>query len=398
VKLCYKALPLGGGAIFKGEIEALSEREALRILETEGVIVTEISVVAEKTSNLFQRRLSRQEVVLAFFELATMLKSGVSIAEAIESQSQAHYHPELNDFFQSVNRSLRGGEALGQSMKNTRLELPDYLLQLVKSGELSGNLAECLSRGVEQMEYDLEIATQFRSALIYPGVLLCTGMLAVGLIFVLVVPRFSHLLDKADDLPWLASFVLTAGMFFNEYYPLVLLSLAVVGFGAGWLLLRPQVRGYIYNKLVSFPVVGIWLLETELARWASIMAALLSSRVELLTALGMAASGLGIEQKRNSLERVIDGVRNGESFSKSIADNNVLSPAANNLIRAGEKTGSVAAMMQSVANLYDVKCKNRMATVITLIEPLAILFIGALIGVLVLGIILAITSINSVSL
>ena len=157
-------------------------------------------------------------------------------------------------------------------------------------------------------------------------------------------------------------------------------------------------RGYIYNKLVSFPVVGIWLLETELARWASIMAALLSSRVELLTALGMAASGLGIEQKRNSLERVIDGVRNGESFSKSIGDNNVLSPAANNLIRAGEKTGSVAAMMQSVANLYDVKCKNRMATVITLIEPLAILFIGVLIGVLVLGIILAITSINSVSL
>jgi len=95
---------------------------------------------------------------------------------------------------------------------------------------------------------------------------------------------------------------------------------------------------------------------------------------------------------------VIDGVRNGEPFSKSLADNNVLSPAANNLIRAGEKTGSVANMMQSVANLYDVKCKNRMATVITLIEPLAILFIGVLIGVLVLGIILAITSINSVSI
>jgi general secretion pathway protein F len=199
VKLCYKGLPQGGGDIFKGEIEARSEREALRTLATEGVIVTEISEIVAKTSNRFQRSLSRQEVVLALFELSTMLKSGVSIAEAIESQSQAHYHPELNVFFKSVNRSLRGGEALGPAMKNTSLELPDYLFQLVNSGELSGNLAECLSRGVEQLEYDLDIATKFRSALIYPGVLLLTGMLAVGLIFVLVVPKFSHLLDRADD-------------------------------------------------------------------------------------------------------------------------------------------------------------------------------------------------------
>ena len=398
MKLFYKALPQTGGELFKGEIEALSEREALRILEADGIIVTEISVIVAKTSKRIQRRLSKQEVVLALFELATMLKSGVSIAEAIESQCQSHYHPELNDFFQSINSSLRGGEALGQSMKNSGLELPDYLLQLVNSGELSGSLADCLNRGVEQMEYDLDISTQFRSALIYPGVLLLTGMLAVGLIFVLVVPRFSHLLDRADDLPWLASFVLSAGMFFNEYYPFVMASLVVVGTSAGWLLSRPSVRRYIYNKLVRFPVVGMWLLETELARWASIMSALLSSRVELLAALSMAASGVGIDQKRVSLERVIDGVRNGEPFSKSLADNNVLSPAANNLIRAGEKTGSVANMMQSVANLYDVKCKNRMATVITLIEPLAILFIGVLIGVLVLGIILAITSINSVSI
>jgi general secretion pathway protein F len=146
------------------------------------------------------------------------------------------------------------------------------------------------------------------------------------------------------------------------------------------------------------PVIGAWLLETELARWASIMAALLASKVELLSALRMATTGMGIEQKRNSLDRVTDSVLNGEAFSKSIADNNVLSPAANNLIRAGEKTGAVENMMQSVASLYDLKCKNRMATVISLIEPLAILFIGALIGVLVLGIILAITSINSVSI
>jgi general secretion pathway protein F len=140
------------------------------------------------------------------------------------------------------------------------------------------------------------------------------------------------------------------------------------------------------------------LLETEIARWAAMMAAMTASRVELLTALDMAAMGMGIDVKRKSLLRIVDNVRNGESLSKSLADHRVLTATANNLIRVGEKTGALAPMLESVAKLYDVKCKNRMTTVIALIEPLAILVIGVIIGVLVLGIILAITSINTVSI
>lgn len=398
MKLQYEALREDSSNLVKGEIEAASEREALRLLESDGMVVTDIRAQQEKPPSRFQRKVSQQEIVMALFELSTLLKSGVSIAEAVDSQSQSQYHPDLNVFFDSLSQSLRAGQSLAQAMQKTSLPLPAYLIQLVQSGELSGGLPECLRKGVEQMEYELDISSQFRAALIYPAVLLLSGVVAVGLIFVLVVPRFAHILERGADLPWLATAVLTSGMFFNAYYPFLLAMTAVLIAASVWLLRRPDVREMIYNRLARWPIVGIWLLETEIARWAAMMAAMTSSRVELLTALDMAATGMGIDEKRKSLERVVDNVRNGESLSSSLEDHRVLTPTATNLVRVGEKTGALAPMLDAVARLYDVKCKNRMTTVVALIEPLAILFIGVVIGVLVLGIILAITSINTVTI
>lgn len=398
MKLQYEALQAGDGGLIRGEIEASDERDAVRKLESEGMIVTDVRLREQKSATRFQRSVTRQEIVLALFELSTLLESGVSIAEAVESQSQSDYHPVLNSFFESVNKSLRSGESLAQAMQKSDLELPDYLIQLVQSGELSGGLPACLRSGVEQMEYELDIASQFKSALIYPAVLLLSGIVAVSLIFLLVVPRFSHILERGVDMPWLATAVLTTGMFFNEYYPFLLAATGIGVALSAWFLRRPEIRRQIYNQLAKFPVIGTWLLETEIARWAAMMATMTSSRVELLTSLGLAATGMGIEEKRVRLERVIDSVRNGESLSKALTTQQVLTPTATNLIKVGEKSGALAPMMTSVAKLYDVKCKNRMATVVALIEPLSILLIGVVIGVLVLGIILAITSLNTVSI
>ncbi|MBO6702764.1 MAG: type II secretion system F family protein [Pseudomonadales bacterium] len=398
VRLVYEAVQPGDGRLIKGEVDAGSEREALRKLEADGMIVTDIKVQKKKGPSKFQRDVTRQEVVLALFELSTLLESNVSIAEAVESQAQSDYHPRLKVFFESISQRLRSGESLAHAMEQADLELPEYLVQLVQSGELSGGLPTCLRKGVEQMEYELDISNQFRSALIYPAVLLLSGVVAVGLIFVLVVPRFSHILERAADMPWLATAVLTSGMFFNEYYPFLIAGTVAAIAAAAWYLRIPKVRSVIYNQLATWPIVGTWLLETEIARWAAMMATMTGSKVELLTSLGLAATGMGIEEKRKRLDRVVDNVRQGESLSKALTDQRVLTPTATNLIKVGEKSGALAPMLESVAKLYDVKCKNRMTTVVALIEPLSILFIGIVIGVLVLGIILAITSINTVSI
>ncbi len=394
----YEALRVGDGRVARGEIEAATEREAIRLLEASGMVVTNISSKVESRRRWWRRDVSREEVALAFFELSTMLQSGVSVAEAIDSQSQAQYHPRLNQFFNSVSNSLRSGESLSNSIQRSGLDVPDYLIQLIKSGELSGELPACLRRGVEQMEYELDLLSQFKSALIYPAVLVLAGVIAVSLIFILVVPRFSHLLEQGTEMHWLAHAVLVSGLFFSDHYPFLLMAIGLGVVALIWLAKQSESKKFLLNRLAGLPVVGAWLIETEIARWASMMAALTGSRVELLTALKMSAVGVGIDGMRGSLERVAENVRQGEAMSAAMERQHVLTVTATNLMRVGEKTGKLAPMLEAVARLYDVKCKARMNTVLALIEPLSILLIGLVIGVLVLGIILAITSISTVEI
>ena len=397
MKLQYEALGKGG-ELLTGEIEALNKREAMRLLTADGLTVTEVKIPSEPGKPFFQRKLKPQEKVIALFEMATLLESGVSIAEAVESQAQSDYHPDLNAFFNSVSQGLRKGESLSRALESTSLALPEFFLTLVQSGELSGHLPACLRKGVEQMEYELDIANQLKSALIYPSILVFSGISAVLLIFVFVVPKFANLLTESSDLPALAWIVLTLGLWFNEYFYLVGIGLIATVVGLIAMIRQPPVQRKLRNGTAKIPILGRWLTEVEIAKWSSLMAAMLESRVELVTALNMAAKSIQIDQRKQRLEQVEKAVRAGESLSKALSDNRVLSPIAYNLIRVGEKSGRLPAMLASVAKVYDTSCKNRMKTVVAIIEPVAILLIGVVIGVLVLGIILAITSVSTVTI
>jgi general secretion pathway protein F len=397
VKIHYEAVSQSGEVI-TGDIEAATEREAIRLLSNDGLSVLVVGQPEESRGAWFQRGLTKQEVALALFELAMMLSAGVALAEAIESQSQSEHHPELEQFFEHVSDGLRKGQSLSAAIECSELELPIYLVRLIQSGELSGDLPACMTRGVAQMEYELEISSQLKGALIYPAVLVFAGIAAVLMIFVFVVPKFSNLLIEGNDLPALAWFVLTAGMLFNEYVYLVVLSLALLVVAVIQLSRKKQFQDRLRDGLAELPVVGVWLNEVEIAKWSSVMAAMLHSRVELIVAMGMAQNSLQITRRIEKLEQVRRAVVGGESLSKALVDNRVLSPTAYNLIRAGEKSGTVPQMLDAVAKVYDASCKNRMKTVIALIEPIVVLAIGAVIGVLILGIILAITSVNTLAI
>jgi general secretion pathway protein F len=397
VKLHYEAVTKSGELI-TGEIKATTEREALRLLSEDGLSVLAVGEAQEGRKVWFQRSLTRQEVALAFFELATMLSAGVALAEAVESQSQSEHHPELERFFEHVSNGLRKGESLSLTIESSALELPVYLVRLIQSGELSGELPACLTRGVAQMDYELDISSQLKSALIYPAVLVLSGILAILMIFVFVVPKFSNLLVESDDLPALAWFVLSAGILFNKYVYLVVFGLGVLVAAGVQLFRKKHFQTRLRDILAELPVIGVWLNEVEIAKWSSVMAAMMHSRVELIVAMGMAQNSLQITSRIERLEQVRRSVRGGESLSKALVDNRVLSPTAYNLIKAGEKSGTLPVMLDAVAKVYDTSCKERMKTVIALIEPMAILLIGAVMGILILGIILAITSVNTISI
>ena len=393
----YEAVNRSGGVV-SGELEATGTVDALLSLRRRRLMATQLQEQSKDLRPSVGKKARKQDLLVSLHEMVTLLESGVSIGETIESQSLANYPDDLSRSYNLMSVEIRRGASFPQALRISGLKLPDYIYYLADAGELTGNLAQSLREGVEQFEYEQKLAQEFRTALIYPAVLVASGFGAVLLIFTFFVPKFLPMLERADDLPWLSEVVFGAGVLFNEYYYLFGLALVVLVVGVISIAANEKFRQKGIDILGQAPIVGNWIAETDTARWSSVMAALLVSRAELLNALELAANAVKSTRRRARLEVVMRDIKAGESLADSLEKANVLTTTGYNLIRAGEKTGKLPLMMKSVARLYDDGARNRMKKVMALIEPLAILLIGSLIGSIILGVILAITSVNDVKL
>ena len=393
----FKALN-AEGVLLEGQLAAQTEREAARALDRRGLSVVALEPAGARPRRQGrQRRLRQQDLVVAFHELATMLQSGVALAEAVGAQTRGSHHPRLLSAFESISNALRGGSAFSDALAAVALPLPDYFLTLVRAGEQSGLLAQSLADGVAQLEYDLEVRGEVRQALTYPAVLVAAGLGAVVLMFTFVVPRFASLLNRGAELPWLAWAVLNGGMFARENIIWILAGLVVAAVLLARALALPHARARLHDWLERLPVIGPWRVESETASWAKVLATLLGNRVPLLDALGLAHSAVHSPRRRVRLDEAARAVRGGTPLAEALEEQDALTATGYNLVRVGERSGELPAMLRSLAKLCENAGRARMKQFLALLEPIAILLIGSMIGVIMIGIILAITSANDIA-
>ena len=402
----YRALNAEGSEL-QGDIAAETEREAARLLERRGLTPIQLqdatAPVGGARTPIFalgnrERRLRQQDLILALHELSTLLASGVALGEAVAAQAGSAHHPRLLGAFEGISAGLRGGQSFSQALAATGLPLPPYVDTLVRSGEKAGLLGQALRDAVSQMEYDQAVRNEMRQALTYPAILVLAGLGAVVLMFTFVVPKFASLLKRAEDLPWLASAVLNTGMFARQWWWLLLLAIAAL---AAWGVRKwrdPAARARSFEWLERVPVLGTWRVEAEAAAWARILGTLLGNRVPLLDALTLAQSGVRAPGRRARLEAALRAVRNGATLADALQEQGTLTPTGYNLVRVGERSGELPAMLHSLARLYEDSGRTRMKQFLSILEPAAILLIGGAIGLIMIGIILAITSANDIAI
>lgn len=381
----------------QGEVNAASQAEAGRQLEGQGL--TPLSLrQATRALRRRSRRLRPEELNLSLYELATLLGAGVSLAEAVEAQERSAQHPRIAAALQTMSDGLRQGKSFPQVLEAAALPLPRYAYQLVAAGEMTGNLASALRDCVAQMEYERRTREEIRHALIYPAILVLSGIGAVAMMFVFVVPKFANLLEHADRLPWLAWAVLSSGVWCKANAMLLGLLLGMTTAMAVPLAKNTAVQQRLLSVLMRLPLLGEWLRQAEIAQWSKVLGTLLGNRVALVEALRLAAESLRLAAQRELLERVTQDVRGGSSLSLSLENRQAITATGGNLIRVGEKSGRLADMLNSLAELYEEQGRSRMRKVLALVEPLSILVIGLAFGVIITGVVLAITSANDIVL
>ncbi len=379
--------------IIEGVITATSDNEAMKILQKQGLIPVSLQATQKKKAK-HHRSPSQSDLLLSLEQLLVMLDSGLSLHIAINSLAESLNHSAISGQFQEIAEQLGKGISLSTALINSDLKLPPYIPQLIKAGELSGKLNKSLQDGVEQFRYEQQVRSEFKNAMIYPIILIISGFIAISIIFTFVVPKFTNLLDKVENLPTLSVIVLSSGKFSNEYWQFILGGTITVFFLAYIAWKKLNLADKLLSLVSRIPRIKIFFLELELGRWSYLVGTLLSNQVPILSAIQLANEGVRIPWMRARLYQVVQLVQEGNNMVHSLKELQLLSAMSLDLISVGEKSGKLAEMLKALSTIFSENSKRRIQRFLQLLEPIAILILGLIIGLIMAGIILAITSMN----
>lgn len=392
----YRALD-SVGVIVEGTLLGSDESEVLHQLEVKSLTVVQLAAVNSSGSLNAQsrRHASAQEKESALRELATLLTAGIVLAEAVDSIGQGYEKSLVGVAFAKIGVEIRQGHRFAQALQDAQLELPDYVYQLVAASELTGKLAKALHDAATQMGYDERVKQETRNALVYPLVLIVTGLAATLFMFIVVVPKFAGLLKNRSDLPWISEVVLKLGLEVSQNLLWLAMATLVVCFLLVSLLRRPGTRDVLITTLSRLPMTGRWLIESDIGRWATVLSILLENRVPILQAMELAKQGIKLPGLRATLQNATRDLKAGGRLADSLRSSGMFAATALNLIRAGEATAELPATLKTLATFYDSASQARMKRFLVLLEPVAILAVGGGIGIIMVAIMLAITSMST---
>ncbi len=414
----YKALT-GAGQIQQGVREAASEKAVARDLQSMGLIPVYIGASAassttpnwlaglfgeeQKSSgqslwtSLAARRVSGGDRLLFTQELATMLNAGVPLDRALAICSELTESRALKEVVADILRQVRSGKSLADAMEAQGKVFSKLYVNMVRAGQASGTLHLVLQRLAELEASAAEWRGQLISSLIYPALL---TLVAIGSIVVLmnfVIPRFAQVFESTGlPMPLPTYVLLRAGELLQSYGWILLIAIVAAVF-----LFRRAIRTSAGRERwdrfqLRVPLVGELLRKAETARFARTMSTLVANSVPLVQSLNIVKEMISNRIISRSLEGVSQGVKRGEGISAPVKKAGVFPPLAAHLLSIGEETGHLDEMFERLASIYENETKTAMRRLTALFEPVVILGMGLTVGVIVLSLLMAITSINDV--
>lgn len=411
-EFAYKAASASGGVV-EGRIEARSRDEAIRRLVDQGLTpvgvfdraaapMTATAGVARSPRRRWSMggdKPTRAEILALTSELAVMLRAGLPLDGALRVMLGMDHRPPVAALVGQILEAVKGGTPLSRALAARGELFGPFYVNMVRSGEASGQLGAVLTRLVEHLERMRALRESVVSALIYPAILLSVAVLSVLAILIFIVPQFEPLFrDAKEALPLATRLVLGAGHLVLDYGVYLLVGLVLGGYAfARWLRSATGQRWW-QARLARLPVLGRVRHEYNLARFTRTFGTLLGNGVPILTALGIAGETLEDAQLRDSIKGVAPKVKSGGRLAEALAATGSFEPLAINLVRVGEETGTLDKMVLELATILDRKVETGIKRGLTLLEPLLILGLGLVIAVVIVSILMGILTVNELAL
>ena len=386
------------GKYVEGEIEAINNAEAAHKLKEQKVIITKLTEFKkkkkvdkkkEKTSFSFGTGVKAKEILIFCKQFATMLRAGLPVLNTLNMLDEQTKAPNMKKIIVTIRKDLEAGNALSKCFSNHPKIFDTVVVNLIKAGEASGKLDTFLQKIVISLEKREKIKSQIKSALFYPGVLLSVAILVTIFMLIKVVPVFVKMYEGMGvDVPGSTAAIMAASDFMRSAsgggLSLVIIIVSIIGLRY-LIKTNYKIRKGWHQFTLKIPVFGNLIQKSILAKVSLVMGNLSQAGVDLLESIDIAKSVTSNTVVIEALENVKKGVFSGETLTKLFAKEKIFPTTFSQLISVGEQTGSLDEMFGSVASYYEEEFDTAVANLASLIEPIMIVFMGIVIGGLMIA-------------
>ncbi len=395
----YKAKNRAGRKI-KGEIEAPSIELAQNALQRKGY--TEIKV-KPKPKDIFEGtflegKVTPRDMVVFSRQFATMINAGVPILQALNVMAEQTENKKLKRKLYEIRNDVEGGSSLFEAMSKHKDVFDDLYINMVDAGEVGGVLDVVLDRLAGYIEKAAALKSKVKGAMVYPAVVVTVAILVITIIMIFVIPTFSKMFsDMGAALPLPTQIVINLSNWFKSNIGYLFLGsiLFIVIFRILYRKVE-KFKIFIDRTILFMPVFGPLIRKVAVARFSRTFSTMISSGVPILQALDIVAKTSGNKTVELGVLEAKKSIAEGQTLSEPLEDTGVFPPMVIHMISIGETTGALDTMLEKVADFYDDEVDVAVSTLTSLIEPIMIVFLGVVVGGLVISLYLPIFKIAGV--
>jgi type IV pilus assembly protein PilC len=382
----YRAVDASGVTVV-GVLTGDSRTDILRQVNSRGLIATSVRPLSTRLKDTGRRGVKGKDIAHFAQQLSVLMGARIPVSEALRSIADHEPNPKFKEILRTLSARVESGESISSSMEQHAEIFGDVFIETIKAAESSGNMTRVLEYLAEMLERSEETRLQVRSALMYPVVVVAVLSVAVLFLIGFVVPKFGKMFaSRGVELPALTKVLLFAGDSLAAYWWAYLIASIVAGLGSHRYARSASGRVVIDRALHSIPVVRQLLIGAGVSRFARVFGLCLSSGLGLIEALRMAGRASGRTMLQADAERMVEQVRAGGRVSTVLDSCTYLPKFARRMIAAGEESAELPKMCSLVARQYDRETSVMAKNLATVIEPVLIIMIAAVVAVVALAV------------
>jgi general secretion pathway protein F len=401
MEFSYKATDRSG-KIFEGAMEGRDEKAVVESLQKLGYIPIRISASQAQGAmkpgiRSYFERVTLKDLMLFTQELSTLIEAGLPLDRSLQILAELTEKEKFREVVRDLLRKIEAGSSFSEALSSYPGIFPKLYINMVKAGEVGGVLNLILARLTKYLQTSKETREYLVSVLIYPALLTLVSGASIVILLTFVIPRFAKIFaDMGGTIPLPTQILLSVSQFVKDYWWAIAGGLLAIGFGIRSYTKQGEGKVQWDQLKLRLALVGNLVKQMEIARFARTLGTLIQSGVPILQALQIVRETVSNEIIARSIGEVHTGVKQGGSISKTLQSQGIFPPLAVHMMTVGEETGKLDEMLMRVAETYEASLQTALKRFISLLEPMLILFMGLVIGFIVISMLLAIFSINEI--